>query len=107
MRDSLYIGEVPAAEDAAQVGTDGYGERARKESRALIGQLRRMFGPEKGSARLYVKNNPHDFGSYLSVECSYDDGDEEGMEYAFQCEGEYPEHWDDQARQELGLTGSA
>lgn len=105
MRTSIYIGETPANEPAAQVGSANYAAQGRKECNALIGQLRRTFGDEPGSASLYVKANPHDFSTYYTVECRYDDADEEAMDYAFRCEGEYPEEWDATARAELGLTG--
>jgi len=103
MRDEMYIGSSPIDEKCAQLGTDGYWEKAQKECRAFINQLRRVFGKEPGSARLIIKRNPHDFGTYLSVNCYYNDGDEEALDYALRCEGETPENWDDEAREELGL----
>lgn len=107
MRDSIYIGEVPAGEDAAQVGADNYANDGRKQCLALIHQLRRMFGKEPFAARLKITDNPHDFGSYYSVDCVYDDSQPEAQAYAFRCENEFPEHWDDEAKAELKLTGSA
>jgi len=107
MRDSLYIGEVPAGEDAAQVGADNYANHGRKQCLALIHQLRRMLGNEPSGARLKITDNPHDFGSYYSVDCVYDDSQPAAQAYAFRCESEFPEHWDDAAKTELGLTGSA
>ena len=104
MRQSLYIGSTPPGEACAGVGQDDYHERARPECRAYIGQLRRTFGPEPHGCRLYVASNPHDFGTYLSVNCEYDEEDEATVEYAFRCEGEEsPDLWDEQARRELGL----
>ena len=102
--DSLYLGEVPAREPCAGIGQDDYPRRSRRECRALIGQLRRTNGPEPDGARLYVAENPHDFGTYLSVNCEFDPEDERSVAYAFRCEGEgFPQEWDDQARRELGL----
>jgi len=103
MRDYVCIGEVPAEEDCAQLGTDGYHERAKKECRAFINQLRRMFGPEPEGARLIVKSNPHDFGNYLDVQCVYDEDDEAATEYAYKCESDMPMTWDDEAKAELAL----
>ena len=102
--DSLYLGEVPAREPCAGVGQDDCPRRSRRECRALIGQLRRTNGPEPDGARLYVAENPHDFGTYLSVNCEFDPEDERSVAYAFRCEGEgFPQAWDAQARRELGL----
>lgn len=100
-RDYINIGPSPCGEDCAQLGSDNYGERARRECNAFREQLRRQFGPEPGSARLAVKSFPHDFGSYYEVVCYYDDSDETGMDYAFRLESETPENWDDIARAEL------
>src|SRR5580698_8473696 len=101
MNNFIDVGCTPTHEDCAQVGSDDYYDRARRECLLYIGQLRRLFGDEPDGAHLSVKSNPHDFGSYLSVICSYDDRFPASVEYAFHCESESPEHWDDQARQQL------
>jgi hypothetical protein len=67
---------------------------------AFIRQLRRHFGPEKGTARFAILWQPHDFGTYGEVVCYFDDEDEEGANYAYDSE-ECPEHWDDEAKEEL------
>ena len=105
MRDSISIGCSPWAEDCAQVGTDNYHQRARKECAAFVNQIRRVVGLEPHGARLRIKSNPHDFGDYLEVECVYDDACETAVNYAFECEGHKGlEYWDAQAKTELGLT---
>lgn len=102
MRDSINLGPVPAEENCEQVGTDRYDSaKARFECNVLIRQLRRMHGNEPEGARLFVKSNPHDFGTYLEVECEFTDSLPESVEYAFKCEAEYPAEWDDDARKEL------
>ena len=95
IRDSLYIGESPWDESCAQVGTDMYRSNAGKECRRFIEQIRNHYGSEPQGARLYIKSNPHDFGSYLSVECEFiwdpSEEDEEytpSQEYAFAIEGD-------------------
>jgi hypothetical protein len=94
MRDYIEIGSSPAGEDCIQVSRDtDYLPAMRKECQRFLELIRKTLGPEQGTARLYVKSNPHDFGSYLEVTCSYDDQDEEGMKYAFRCEREAPEFW--------------
>ena len=106
IKDSLYIGEAPWDESCAQVGTDMYPVNARKECQRFIDQIRRHYGPEPEGARLYIKSNPHDFGSYLSVECTFtwdpslDEEPEDGtpsQQYAFAVEGDWLrclQNWD-------------
>jgi hypothetical protein len=101
MNDFIDVGSSPPGEDCAQVGSDGYHARARRECRAYIAQLRRVFGDEPDGAHLSIKSNPHDFGSYLSVICYFDERFPASVQYAFRCESESPEQWDTQARQEL------
>lgn len=106
-RDYLNIGCTPASEDCQQVGTVSYdGGLARKECEAYREQLRRQFGPEPEGARLAIKSFPHDFGNYLEVVCYFDDKYEDSVEYAFKCEGEASDTWDDAARAELGLDNA-
>jgi len=105
IRDSLYIGESPWEETCAQVGSDMYLVNARKECQRFIDQIRRHYGDEPVGARLYTKSNPHDFGSYLSVECEFvwdpSEMDEEwtpSQVYAFAIEGDelgVLQNWDE------------
>jgi hypothetical protein len=107
MRDCIDVGCAPTEEDCAQVGQPEYATQARKECRAYIHQLRRMFGEEPEGASLSIKSNPHDFGSYFSVVCFYDPALPPSREYAFRCEGKSPREWDAEARQELaGMSAS-
>lgn len=99
---SIYLGECPCDEPCQQLGTDTYDPiMAQAECRALINQIRRICGNEPDGARLKIKANPHDFGTYHSVEVYYQTDNEQATEYAFQCEEKYPETWDDEARFEL------
>ena len=99
IKDSLYIGESPWDETCAQVGTDMYRVNAGKECRRFIEQIRKHYGTEPTGARLYIKQNPHDFGTYLAVECEFiwnpmaefSEEDEEytpSQKYAFAIEGD-------------------
>jgi hypothetical protein len=101
MQDCMDVGCAPTEEDCAQVGREDYIDRARRECRAYINQLRRLFGDEPEGARLSVKSNPHDFGTYFSVVCYYDPDQPAAVEYALRCEGQGPREWDDEARREL------
>ena len=103
MRSHEYIGSSPWAEDCAQVGSEGYHKRALAECRAFIRQIRRVLGPEPENCQLLIQDNPHDFGTYLSVDLAIDG--EDGMQYFLDAEGhEGLEEWDDEARDELGLS---
>lgn len=92
--DSIMIGATPYEEDCAQVGSDNYHTRARAECNRYIECLRKVYGNEPVGARLYIKSNPHDFGSYLEVECKYDENNEEAIAYAFRVENGLAT-WDD------------
>ena len=104
IKDSLYIGESPWDESCAQLGSDMYMPNARKECARFIQQIRNHYGAEPEGARLYIKQNPHDFGTYLSVECMFmwDPADEEAeytvsQDYAFAIEEDYKrvlQNWD-------------
>ncbi len=104
MRDYLYVGSGPCSEDCAQLGSDNYREQSRRELRAFIGQLRRQFGNEPDGARLAIKAEQHDFGTYHEVVCRYDTNNEAAVDYAFRCEGDAWTKWDKISRTELGLV---
>jgi hypothetical protein len=101
MRDFIDVGATPHEASCAQVGRDDYWDRAHRECRAHINQLRRAFGQEPEGARLSIKSKPHDFGTYLSVVCYYDSDSEAAVDYAFRCEGEGPGEWDEEAKREI------
>ena len=65
------IGSAPHGEDCAQLGEPGYPIQAQRECNRLIRQLRKEQGEEPLGARLAVKANPHDFGTYYSVDELY------------------------------------
>jgi hypothetical protein len=98
--DYVSIASSPANEPCAQVGADDYYPRAQIECRALIGQLRRMHGEEPVGAKLGIKANSHEFGTYHDVVCYYDINNDEAANYAFNCE-DLPEQWDDEAKAEI------
>lgn len=99
----LELGCVPTDENCAQVGQEDYRSQALKECRALINQLRRMFGQEPVMAQLKTTGSPHDFGTYYEVWCYFVPGNKPTMDYACRCEAEYPTKWDEEARKELEL----
>ncbi len=93
--DDMSIGPAPCNERCVQVGEEHYIERAREESRRFIELIRKKLGPEPEGALLRVKSNPHEFGTYLDVVCGYEEGNEEAEAYAYLCESEAPQTWQD------------
>lgn len=101
MTDWLDIGSSPPDETCAQVGSAEYLRRARRECLIYIRQLRRVCGPEPTGAHLLVRAHPHDFGTYLSVACSFDDTNITAVNYAYHLESNGPDVWDAEAKLEL------
>ena len=85
--DYLSIGSTPNEEDCAQVGSENYQERARKECRAYMAQIQKHY-PEPENGYLKVKGNAHDFGTYYEVVACYDTADKEATTWAFDIEGD-------------------
>ena len=99
MKDELSIGSTPAAESCEQVGMPSYNRaKAIAECELFAQQLRREFGEEPEGARIFVKSNSHDFGSYHEVNVRFDDDNPAAIEYAFNIEANTPEYWDATAK---------
>ncbi len=93
--DYVDIGPVPSDESCEGVGTPEYDpEKARQECTRFLNLIRKTCGDEPMGARLAIMSNPHDFGSYYSVVCYYDDLG--AKEYAGRCEDEAPTEWPDE-----------
>jgi len=94
MRDCVELGSSPAEEECVSVTPDGgYLPAMRAECRRYIDLIRHVCGEEPEGARLAIKSNPHDFGTYLEVVCWYDDDDEEAADYAWSLESRVPATW--------------
>lgn len=104
MRDYLTIGPTPAEESCAQVGSDGYSHKARRECNIFARQLVRHFGEPPEGARIGVKSFSHDFGSYLEVVCYFDDAYPDSVDYAFKLESESPANWDQESIEALAMA---
>jgi hypothetical protein len=89
----IYLGPVPGEETCAQVGEPDYHVMARDQCRRYIKLIREVMGPEPEGARLVIRENPHDHGTYLGVVCEF--SSEEGERYALRCEWDGPTRWDD------------
>lgn len=105
---TVELAATPVDEPCAQVGDPDYGEKARRECRAYVAQLKRIVtaaGKEvPPGARIVVKTNAHDYGTYHEVAVRFCEDDEEACDFAFWLENNQPATWDDEARAELGLA---
>ena len=96
MKDCMSIGSAPCNENCVQVNPEGdYHEAMRAECRRFLELIRKKLGVEPPGARLAVKANPHDFGTYYDVVCWFDDEYEEARHYALRCERDAPTTWED------------
>lgn len=103
MKEFLVIGSAPAEEDCVHVTAEGgYQAKMRKECQRFLDGIRLKLGAEPEGARLAVKSFPHDFGSYYEVVCWYDTDKEASAEYAYKCDSECPNTWE-----EIEALGSA
>ena len=105
MTERLDIDTVPLDEECAQVGTPDYAHRSKIECTVFADQLIRFHGKPPGSARLAIKRNPHDFGTYLSIEIIFDSDNEDESEWAYNVEGSLPLDWDEKAKANLEKEG--
>ena len=104
MIDELYLASAPIGEECAQVGSDDYSERSKKECDAFIKQIIREHGAPPNGAFLKIKHCPHDFGTYLDIVVRFNDENEVATEYAYKVEANLPEYWDEEAKKELNIT---
>ena len=92
MRDYLPLGPAPAEEECAQVGSEDYRDKARRECERFVKGLELKFPPVP-RARLGVKSFFHVFGTCFEVVVWFDDEDEEATQYAYDLEGNAPNTW--------------
>jgi hypothetical protein len=102
MRDTYDIGCSPHNVSCAQVGTDHYQDFGKKECKAFMEQLKRIYGEPPAGAYLKVSSNPHDFGTYHEVTIVYNDESEEHANYIYGNLENGCDEWDDEAIKELG-----
>src|SRR4051812_4045729 len=84
--DIIRLGPAPAEEDCAQVGSRDYTRNAKVECRASVEAIRKACGQEPEGARLTIKSQPHDFGSYYEVAVVFDGSNPAAAEYATKCD---------------------
>ena len=94
---------TPHEEKCAQVGSDNYLKNCRKECRVLAGQIFREFGRPPKGASLGIKTFHHDFGEYYELCVTFDDENDDAINYAFELESHQIDIWDIESRKELGI----
>lgn len=106
MKDELFLSPTPVGEDCAQLGSQDYHSKAKKECSSFINQLKREFGEPPAFSRIRIKQCPHDFGTYLDVVVEFDDENDEATQYAYKLEANLPENWDKESLKELNSGGN-
>ena len=97
-REYMEIGSAPCDEQCVAVDPKvDYLPDMRAECQRFLDLVRKTLGPEPAGARLGIRSNPHDFGTYLEVVCYYSEEDPEAYGYALLCESEAPRRWTDEA----------
>ena len=99
MYDSMDFETTPYGERCVQVGHEPSNHISRIEARALIGQLCRIK-PKIEALNNNIKSNPHDFGSYTTLEVKFL-CDSEAEELVYELESSIPEYWDSEAKEYL------
>jgi hypothetical protein len=103
----LFVGYGPVAEpmlsDLSHAFTNW------QKCRAFIGQLRRQFGPEPKKCNLFIRQDEAGGGVLYNVHLRYPSRltaalKDLVLDYVLTLQDQYPEHWDETAREELGLT---
>lgn len=92
-QDIYWIGPCPAEEEAVQIGDADYATTAKGQCRKYIEAIRQVCGPEPEGARLTIKSQPHDFGSYYEVAVVFDGENEAAAAYAAKCDEHAPTTW--------------
>lgn len=99
--DELFIDSTPFNEPCLQAGSDP--ELQRAEAIAMINMLHRVHSIPPGVS-LRVNRNHHDFGVYYDIVIKYV-ADSETENFVLDMEGNIPEKWDEEAREELTSKG--
>lgn len=92
--DVYWLGPCPAEEDAVQVGSPDYARNAKAQCRAYIDAIRAVCGHEPEGARLTIRAQQHDFGSYYEVAVAFDGNNQVAAEYAAKCDDSAPTTWE-------------
>lgn len=100
--EDLYIGDSPWDEKCLQVGKAS-SVALRTESIVFKRQIERYY-PIPDGARLVVRGQSHEFGTYYSVFCVVDPEVETQVDWACAVESDELEklsHWDEESKAEI------
>jgi len=98
MRDYLDIESAPWGVDCVQVCPyTNYMPAMKAETIKFKEMLEKRFAKliEKTGIYFKIARNPHDFGTYLSLQIVFDDENEKQSDAAYFIESNCPETWDD------------
>lgn len=100
MIDYIYLGSSPAFEPCVQTTDPDYHVKAHAECERYKRLLEHTYAEAHGNracpARLVIKAEPHDFGSYYEVVAKYDTTDEAASLAAYWLDENAPTHWPEQ-----------
>lgn len=104
MKNQIEIGSAPSDEACAQIGDPNFDQQNRRECRAFLDQIRRVFGEPPDGCQLKIVSNRHEYGVYREVAVVFDERNEASIEWAFRVDEEAPRTWDMTARRYLALA---
>jgi hypothetical protein len=97
MYDYIYLGSSPANEPCVQSTDPDYGIKAHAECSRYKAILQRLYSEAHDGqpcpARIMVKSESHDFGTYYEVVCKFDCDDTEQCEAAYWLDSNSPVQW--------------
>jgi hypothetical protein len=100
MKQRINLGSTPADEPCAQVGAEGYAEKARAECKRYIQVLRHAYIATHGALpeglNIRIASAPHDYGSYYEVVAEFDENDAQAYEAALWLDSHAPAEWPSQ-----------
>jgi hypothetical protein len=91
--DFDLLSTAPPEETCVQGDDDP--QRAVDEGRRYIRLLRRAIGREPDGSELRIHSNPHDLGTYYTVQYLFDDEREDHIAYMRRIENDGPLTWND------------
>lgn len=92
MKDFYDFGTTPFDEDCVQVSSKvEYMTRMRDEASRMLAICKKLWP----SLFWSIQSNPHDFGSYLTLRCYYDDENEEQTKAFYDADNNWPSTWNE------------
>jgi hypothetical protein len=101
MKDFYDFETTPVDEDCTQVSkTENYMPAMKQEAYRMLEICKKLWP----SLYWKVQSNPHDFGSYLSIRCYYDDEDEAQSKAFYDAEANWPATWAEAEQRSLAIV---